>query len=70
MGGGINTGWGVESTRGGGGGIHPEPFFQHYSETRKDFLLTFFIGKWEFKNDSFEKNFFLDSDFRNGISDY
>ena len=29
------------STGGGGwrGGIHPKPFFQHYSEMRKDFLL-------------------------------
>ena len=28
-------------TGGGGwrGGIHPKPFFQHYSEMRKDFLL-------------------------------
>ena len=33
-------------------------------------LVTFFIDKWEFKNGSLEKNNFLVSDFRNGISSY
>ena len=60
---------------GGGGGRNP-PLSGFSSITQKrgkifsSNLVTFFIGNWEFKNDSFEKNMFLVSDFRKGISNY